>query len=687
MEFKHVQLFSKKLLFTGVLAGGLLVSGCEDLLDELDDGDDVDEVEVEAALSADPTVADPGDEITLDATSSSVAGADDLSYRWELETPDGSDAEIGDPTADVTSFTADEEGAYGVTLEVSADDVYDSASEEIYVGFQGVEEISSDINDNTTFESDYLYIVTNTIDVNADLTIEPGARIEFQEGTEMDIESGGSIDADGTEADPILFTGTSQVEGWWNGLHFSESEDINNQLNYVIVEYAGRSEMHTSTQPANITIARSRRDARVSITNTISRYSEGVGMHMHGNGELRDFENNTFTDNQAPVRVTSNQIYYLDADSDYQGNEHDRIIVSGGDVGGDDQNWQNLNVPYEIDGEVSISGVDVTIDAGTELYFDQGSEFEVENGGGIMAEGTEDDQILFTATQETPGWWNGIYINDSDNVNNKLEYVIVEYGGRTDLHTSTQPANVTVARTRRDGFLNITNSTLRHSEGYGLFLHSNGEMPESGNNTFTGNNTPARTTASHLDVFDADSDYQGNENDGVAISGNSTGGGDPTWENLNVPYIMSGDTDITNGFVTVEAGTEFQFDQGAEFEVSDGGGISAEGEDGNEIVFTGTQDTKGWWNGIYISDSEHIDNTLSRVVVEYGGREEYHSSVGAANVTVARSRRNASITLTDSDISNSGDHGIYVHSGGDVNDDICDENDFSENDGENCTVN
>lgn len=60
-----------------------------------------------------------GQTVTLDGSGSSDPEGKDLTYRWEFITkPAESQAAIADPTAAVTSFQADKEGAYSVRLTV-----------------------------------------------------------------------------------------------------------------------------------------------------------------------------------------------------------------------------------------------------------------------------------------------------------------------------------------------------------------------------------------------------------------------------------------------------------------------------------------------------------------------------------------------------------------------------------------
>jgi len=671
-----------------IVSLGLLFAACDEdpAGPDEDPGDDPDPVEVEAAFTMEPEEPLVGDEVTLDAGETTVTNSSDISYSWALTPPSDSNAELESETSVTTGFTADVEGEYSVELTVEANGETDNTSGSVEA--LAVEEIASNITSDRTLTPDVSYIVTNEISVQADLTIEPGTVIEFEQDARLEIDDGALI-ADGTEADSIRFTGTEQSPGWWNGIYVSESADLNNQMNYVIVEYAGGLES-SNTGSANVMVGRDRRDAQMAITNSTMRYSSNDGLYVHSNGPIPNSGNNTFTGNEgAAVNIHNTHTHHLDGASSYTGNENDYVYVrTGSTISSEDVTWEALEVPYRVNsGSVDISDVNLTIEAGAELEFEQDGRLEVDSGGGLMANGTEAEPILFTAVQETPGWWEGIYVSDSSNINNLLDYVIVEYAGGLS-SSNTGSGNVTVGRDRRDARMAITNSIMRHSSNAGLYVHSNGPIEGTGNNTYTNNDGAAvnihNTNAHYLD---GNSDFSGNENDYVYVRGGSSiSSDDVTWEALNVPYRLNERTvEVSDVDLTIEAGAVVEFEQDGRLEIDSGGGLMAEGDEDNRILFTATQETPGWWEGIYISESENINNILDYVTVEYGGGID-SSNTESANIMIARDRRDAQMTVTNSEIFNSAGYGIFVHSNGVANSDICSENEFDGNANADCRV-
>ena len=90
------------------------------------------------------------------------------------------------------------------------------------------------------------YLVKN--DVRADLavlTIEPGTVIEFEAGVQFHV--GGTIIANGSSSNRIVFRGAAETSGFWRGIKF-ETSNTSNQMSFVTVKDAGSS----TTQQAAI---------------------------------------------------------------------------------------------------------------------------------------------------------------------------------------------------------------------------------------------------------------------------------------------------------------------------------------------------------------------------------------------------------------------------------------------------
>ena len=114
------------------------------------------------------------------------------------------DGQIG--TGETFSINNLSPGIHTITLSATnSNDQTGTAKVTITVGEPPIVMISDDIDSNTTWESENIYLVTQRIDVNAVLTIEAGTVVKFEPGVYIDVETG-KIIAEGALGNPIVFT-------------------------------------------------------------------------------------------------------------------------------------------------------------------------------------------------------------------------------------------------------------------------------------------------------------------------------------------------------------------------------------------------------------------------------------------------------------------------------------------------
>ena len=90
--------------------------------------------------------------------------------------------------------------------------------------------------------------------------------------------------------------------------------------------------------------------------------------------------------------------------------------------------WTAAESPYLIEGDIAIHADSVlTIEPGVVVNF-QG-HYHLAVNGALLAVGTAEDSILFTAADTEIGW-KGIRINEGID-STRLEYCIAEHGHRT----------------------------------------------------------------------------------------------------------------------------------------------------------------------------------------------------------------------------------------------------------------
>lgn len=120
-------------------------------------------------------------------------------------------------------------------------------------------------------------------------------------------------------------------------------------------------------------------------------------------------------------------------------------------------------------------------------------------------------------------------------------------------------------------------------------------------------------------------------------------------------YLVQGDvTVVDNAVLTIEPGTVIQFANGASLSVgySSGAQLVANGTVDNPIIFTSAADapTAGAWEGLFFYNNTLSNTVLNFCEINYAGSNEAY---GALNVL------NCDITVTNSEIDESGSYGIF----------------------------
>jgi hypothetical protein len=102
-------------------------------------------------------------------------------------------------------------------------------------------------------------------------------------------------------------------------------------------------------------------------------------------------------------------------------------IVSEGEVHG---TWTKTSSPYTISGDIHVlKGKTLTIEPGVVVKFAGHFKFTVGYRATLIAIGTEEENIVFTATDTDEGWFGLRFINSSDE--DKLTYCKLEYSKKS----------------------------------------------------------------------------------------------------------------------------------------------------------------------------------------------------------------------------------------------------------------
>lgn len=304
---------------------------------------------------------------------------------------------------------------------------------------------------------------------------------------------------------------------------------------------------------------------------------------------------------------------------------------------------------YHVTSSITVNAA-LTINPGVTLKFDSGRSMTVSSGGSLSAVGTEAEPIVFTGWEAVPGYWGGVTVYYSNSSNNRFEHVTIEYGG------SSSSANLkTTGSASEPPRLAISNCTLSHSAGYGLYLDEDSVVTEFSSNTLTGNALGAASVAQNVvGVLDAASTYSGNTEDVVNVYGGSVTD-DQTWQAIDADYLFDDSDVYVHADLTIAAGATLVFGQARAMYVYGDGSLRAVGTSTAPITFTGEESTAGYWHTVEYYYTNSANNRLEYVTIEYAGSGE-----GANLTTTGSASEPPRLAISHCTLSHSGGYGLYL---------------------------
>jgi parallel beta-helix repeat protein len=321
------------------------------------------------------------------------------------------------------------------------------------------------------------YIVSTELDIDGNLTIEPGTTFKFESNgwIEVGYFAVTTFIADGTAAAPITFTSNtaSPVAGAWKGIIVYEKAQTNTKMNYCVIDYAGstavnRGALHMSGA------------ASIIFTNNIIRNSSNYGIDLEGDAGFETFTNNTITNCTNHVIVISTEhLPDLGSPNTLTAATGKGILVSG-DVNYEmPVTWKKQTADFYISGgSTDVDGI-VTIEAGSKFMFVNDSYFwfGYYTNTKITAIGTSTSKIVFTTASLSPaaGTWKGLYFDDNVQTNSELAYCEFKYSGMTSKPAIYVNTSFPVSNT------SITNFSSAHAAEYKTGI----TMPSGTGNDFT----------------------------------------------------------------------------------------------------------------------------------------------------------------------------------------------------------
>lgn len=319
------------------------------------------------------------------------------------------------------------------------------------------------------------YLVTGQVNVNADLTVQPGTIIQMDPGASLVIAESGSLNATGSSGAMVTITGSAtalKAGGKWNSIVFY-SRSAKNALHFCHLKLGGTGDI--ITPDAMVVVGQNFfAEGKVSIRDCVFDGSAGNGLFINDQSEVTGFTNNTFSNNaKFPVSLTNENLNDLNAGNTFNANGKNYVEIRDCVFPtGEAQAWKKMPVPYYIGQQVRLMG-EYTVEAGTSVYFSEQGYLKVSDGNSsarITAVGKASENITFGNDPSTSVFWQGIALGSSGT--SVFQYCrFVNGGGNENLYG--QQASLTMDLNSQST-LEIRDCVFDNSLGYGIDLGGSG---------------------------------------------------------------------------------------------------------------------------------------------------------------------------------------------------------------------
>jgi hypothetical protein len=522
-------------------------------------------------------------------------------------------------------------------------------------------------------DPDIVYVMSGDVTVPAGqtLTVGPGQVVKAACCFFVDLFVEGTLIADGTAAQPIIFTSDRDdtaggdtnnnadadagFAGLWERIEFKPTS-TGNVMDNVDVRFGGDEGLGAVLV----------NDSELVLTNSVLRNSSSSGLRIVSSNPT--LTNNTFRDNvgaAVSMDLASNPTI---SGVTLANNSTNGVLLDGGTISANNA-WDDPDIVY-------VLFDDVTVAAGTTLTVAPGQVVKARCcfyvnlfvEGTLNADGTAAQPIIFTSDRDDTaggdtnnnadadvpfgGLWERIEFA-ATSTGSVMDNVDVRFGGDEGL------GEVFV----NGGQLTLTNSVLRNSIGSALRIVSSN--PTLTNNTFRDNTGAAVSMDLASNPAISGVTLANNSPNGVLLDG-GTINADIAWDDPDIVYVLLDDVTVAAGAtLTVAPGQVVKARCCFYIDMFIDGTLIADGTPEQPIIFTGDRDDsaggdtnnnanadapiRGLWERIEFG-STSTGNVMDNVDLRFGGDE------GFGTVFV----NDSELTLTNSVLQESSSAGLRI---------------------------
>lgn len=301
------------------------------------------------------------------------------------------------------------------------------------------------------------YIVSDIRIHSGNLSVAAGVELKFREGGQLLVN--GSLTANGSVNDAVVFTGTLEEPGHWVGIIVKGTASFQ----HAELQFGGNS--RNTVKPAALVVA----GGAVEIEAMLISHSASLALHLAGaSSALKRVEKLKILNNSYTINMPLRNIIQLGVSIEFENNTDSEITLEGSSITNSNIDIYHLGVPYLLEGLTNIISGKFSINAGVKLYMGDGAEIKLSQNSAFSVVGTADSPILLTHKSSIPGAWRGVNIY-SDNTLNRMEYATVEFaGGSADSVAAAVRLHCT-----HSASLYLDNITIQDSANWGISLNDN----------------------------------------------------------------------------------------------------------------------------------------------------------------------------------------------------------------------
>ena len=521
------------------------------------------------------------------------------------------------------------------------------------------------------------YVLTGdvTLAYDGQLVIDPGVKImptgNYVLRIPISTEKNG-IFAIGTPINKILFTPhrklypqpDSIANGFWQGIYFTYNDNDTLMLEHCVIEAAGSDTAAVYARYRGQVIMNNCEISKSGAYGYYESHLRAFGAFSSTQIKYCSFKNS----DSLPIRVAFSSICEVNNNT-FENNKVEAIevVASERKYSG---TIDNQGIPYWVIPRRHSSSyfsayfvgtvdscVALTIEPGTKMMF---ADSTILKGGHpgyswrakIIAEGTEQDSIIFSALDTTKGW-RGVQMNSYNPADISIfEYCRISYGGQevpTGLPGYKFYGNLVFFRPHTPYILK--NSTINHSKTIGLNHHSGGDIsiiPIIENNQFIDNDSFPLVIWANLLRELKNNSFTENGNNEIYVYSERINES-LTWQNQGVPYVVDGQINVDghgDTIVTLEidSGNVIKFKQDKQLWILEDNRLLA-----HSTKFTGADSLP--WNQIYFRNAD--TSLIDSCVIEHTHKLQY-GLPGAVCI------EDSSIVMIKNSTITNNEYGIYI---------------------------